>query len=38
MVPVDFTANALIVSAWDVFNQWKYDRIHVLISVNNFVM
>ncbi|XP_011700623.1 PREDICTED: uncharacterized protein LOC105457578 [Wasmannia auropunctata] len=23
IVPVDFTANALIASAWDVFNQWK---------------
>jgi len=23
MVPVDFTANALIVSAWDVFNQQR---------------
>jgi len=38
MVPVDFTANALIVSAWDVFNQQRYDRIHILTSVNNFFM
>jgi len=38
MVPVDFTANALIVSAWDVFNQQRYDRIHILTSANNFVM
>jgi len=28
MVPVDFTVNALIVSAWDVFNQQRYDRIY----------
>jgi len=38
MVPVDFTANALIVSAWDVFNQQRYNRIHILTSANNFVM
>jgi len=39
MVPVDFTANALIVSAWDVFNhQQRYDRIHISTSANIFVM
>jgi len=38
MVPVDFNANALIASAWDVFNQQRYDRIHILTSANNFVM
>jgi len=37
-VPVDFTANALITSAWDVFNQQRYDRIHILISTNNFII
>jgi len=31
IVPVDFTANALIVSAWDVFNQQRYVRIHINI-------
>jgi len=36
IVPVDFTANALIVSAWDVFNQQRYDGIHILTSTNNF--
>jgi len=38
MVPVDFNANALIASAWDVFNQQRYDRIYILTSANNFVM
>jgi len=38
MVPVDFNANALIASAWDVFNQQRYDQIHILTSANNFVM
>jgi len=38
MVPVDFTANALIVSAWDVFNQQRYDRIHIPTFANNFVL
>jgi len=35
MVPDDFTANALIVSAWDVFNQQRYDWIYILTSANN---
>jgi len=38
MVPVDFNANALIASAWDVFNQQRYDRIHIVTFANNFVM
>ncbi|XP_011696469.1 PREDICTED: putative fatty acyl-CoA reductase CG5065 [Wasmannia auropunctata] len=32
LVPVDFTANALITSAWDVFNQCRYDQTHNLLS------
>jgi len=35
MVPVDLTANALIVSAWDIFNQQRYDQIYILTSANN---
>jgi len=38
MVPVDMTANALIASAWDVFSQQRYDRIHILTFANNIVM
>ncbi|XP_011705929.1 PREDICTED: putative fatty acyl-CoA reductase CG5065 [Wasmannia auropunctata] len=34
MVPVDFTANALIASAWDVFNQWKKEE---TMLIYNFV-
>lgn len=27
LVPVDFTVNALITSAWDVSNQYRYNQI-----------
>ncbi|KAG5307558.1 FACR1 reductase, partial [Pseudoatta argentina] len=37
IVPVDFTVNALIASAWDVYYQYKYDQITYDMTVYNFV-